>query len=407
MKTLAYKYRAFILLWVAFFLQQGTRQIFGATLPQIQNTFGVSKVEIGAVATLFTLLYGICVPFAGIAADLFKRKAMIVSGVAVFCGGIFFSGLAASAGMLMIFYGILNGAGQSFYYPSATSLVGQLHKESRATAFSIMQYALYGGIIGVSAIAGYFAGRSAEGWRIPFLVFGGLGILWAAALFFALKDTAPENVAGKAEKPSVSEACKALFSKPTAICVTLALVIQIYVDVGFKTWMPAFLQENFACAPAKAALFGVLWHYLGAFAGVTIGSRIADRFVDRNHGVRLEIGIAGLAGAIPFIVYMAYAPTLTLCAAAMTLFGFFRGLYDSNLFASLFDVVKARYHASGTGLMLALAFIFGSSASTVVGWMFENFSKSFGIASLGGFFLAGALILLTARIFFLRRDYCA
>ena len=34
--------------------------------------------------------------------------------------------------LLILTYGILNGFGQTFYYPSATSLISQLHAESRA-----------------------------------------------------------------------------------------------------------------------------------------------------------------------------------------------------------------------------------------------------------------------------------
>ena len=126
-----YKWRALTLLWVAFFLQQGTRQIFGATLTSIQGALGASAAQIGVVVTVFTFVYGLSVPFAGMAADLLNRKWMVVSGVFVFCFGIFASGFAASLGLLLVTYGLLNGFGQSFYYPSATSIIGELHKETR------------------------------------------------------------------------------------------------------------------------------------------------------------------------------------------------------------------------------------------------------------------------------------
>ncbi len=408
MNKSSYKWWALLLLWIAFFLQQGTRQIFGATLPLIRESFNVSKTEIGVVATVFTLVYGICVPFAGVTADIFKRKWMVTIGVAIFCGGIFCSGFVASVGALLVTYGILNGLGQSFYYPSATSLLGQLHKESRATAFATLQYGLYAGIVGVSAIAGWCADQGADGWRKPFWIFGGVGLLWVLALIFFLQDTPPAASDGAAvKKATAGEAFKVLFVKPTAICVALGLVMQIYVDVGFKTWMPTFLKETYGCTMAQAALYAVLWHYLGAFFGVTIGSRLADKLVKARHGIRLETGIVGLLCAVPFIIYMAYAPTLTLCAVAMGLFGFFRGVYDSNLFASLFDVIEPRYHASATGVMLAVAFVFGSLSSTIIGWMFEKFSMNVGIASLGAFFFLGAVVLTLARTLFLKRDYCA
>ena len=160
-----YKWLALALLWVAFFLQQGTRQVFSATLSSIQASLGVTAAQIGLVATVFTFAYGLSVPFAGVAADLLNRKWMVVSGVFVFCLGIFASGFVAALGLLIVTYGLLNGFGQSFYYPSATSIIGQLHKETRATALSILQMGLYTGIVGCSAAAGFLAESGADGWR--------------------------------------------------------------------------------------------------------------------------------------------------------------------------------------------------------------------------------------------------
>ena len=258
-----YKWRALIFLWVAFFLQQGTRQIFGATLSSIQGSLGVSAAQIGVVATVFTFSYGLSVPFAGVTADLLNRKWMVVSGVFVFCLGIFASGFASALGLLIVTYGLLNGFGQSFYYPSATSIIGQLHKETRATALSILQMGLYAGIIGCSAASGYLAEGGADGWRKPFWVFGGIGIVWAVVLAFGLKG---ENVGnadckdGKVDRPSLKEAVGAFVANPSALLLAAGLGMMIYVDVGFKTWMPSHLQESFGVAKGSAALNAVLWH---------------------------------------------------------------------------------------------------------------------------------------------------
>ena len=412
-----YKWRALALLWVAFFLQQGTRQIFGATLTSIQGSLGASAAAIGAVATVFTFVYGLSVPFAGAAADLFNRKWMVVSGVFAFCLGIFASGFVASLGLLVVSYGIINGFGQSFYYPSATSIVGELHKETRATALSILQMGLYAGIIGVSAASGWFAESGAEGWRVPFKVFGGIGVLWAVVLAFGLRNgergkleskvgvgerkfkefDSPTQNSNSNSKPSLKEAFKVFVGNPSALLLAGGLGMMIYVDVGFKTWMPSHLSESFGVAKGSAALNAVLWHYVGAFVGVTLGGRISDRLAARRPSVRMETNIAGLALAVPFIVWMAYAPSLLSCGVAMALFGVFRGVYDSNLMASLFDLIPQRYHASGAGLMLSCAFVFGSTSPVVLGFVKDAFSSTAALASLAAFYLAGAAIIAIAR----------
>ena len=401
MKRIDYKWKALALLWVAFFLQQGTRQIFGATLTSIQGAFGVDAKGIGIVVTVFTFIYGLSVPFAGLTADLFNRKWMVVSGVFVFCLGIFASGFASCVWMLLVTYGVLNGFGQSFYYPSATSIIGELHKETRATALSILQMGLYAGIIGCSAASGYLAQGGANGWRLPFWVFGGIGIAWAVVLALMLKSKAegPEAERPRSEVPKASlrEALTAFLGNPSAILLMLGLGMMIYVDVGFKTWMPSHLAESFGLAKGSAALNAVLWHYIGAFVGVTLGARVSDRLVGTRPSVRMETNIAGLALAVPFIAWMAYTPSLVVCCAAMALFGVFRGVYDSNLMASLFDIIPQRYHASGAGIMLSGAFVFGSTSPFVMGFMKDRFSSSSGLASLAAFYLAGAAIITVAR----------
>ena len=396
MNLMKYKWRALALLWVAFFLQQGTRQIFGATLTSIQGSLGVSAAQIGMVATVFTFAYGLSVPFAGVAADLLNRKWMVVSGVFVFCLGIFASGFAASLGLLIVTYGILNGFGQSFYYPSATSIIGELHKETRATALSILQMGLYAGIVGCSVASGFLAEGGADGWRVPFWVFGGIGIAWAAALAFGLRDGGCKARPDEG-KPSLKEAFKAFVGNPSALMLAAGLGMMIYVDVGFKTWMPSHLAEAFGLSKGSAALNAVLWHYIGAFAGVTLGARVSDRLVSRRPSVRMETNIAGLAIAVPFIAWMAYAPSLVPCCVAMALFGVFRGVYDSNLMASLFDIIPQRYHASGAGLMLSCAFVFGSTSPVVLGALKDRFSSTAALASLAAFYLLGAGVIAIAR----------
>jgi fucose permease len=92
------------------------------------------------------------------------------------------------------------------------------------------------------------------------------------------------------------------------------------------------------------------------------------------------------------------------CFAALGLFGLFRGIYDSNLFASLFDVIKPQYRASATGLMLAFAFLVGAISPTVLGALKADFGLSFGLASLAAFYVLGGVIILVARVLFYGAD---
>lgn len=405
-----YKWFLLAFLWCAFFLHQGSRQLYNVIIPQIQDFLGVDSVKMGIAGTVFTLAYGLCAPMSGVASDMLRRKWMVVFGLLIFCSGIFFSGLASSIVLIVLFYGLLNGLGQAFYYPAACSLLSQLHEKTRATALAIHQTACYAGIVICSCASGYLGELSAvdgvAGWRLPFLIFGSFGIVLAIILAFCMRDTKPHIRSSKEpERASFKAAFFVMLKKPSAILLAFAFGAMVYVDVGFKTWMPTFLQEHFKMDSATAAFNAVVWHYAGAFIGVLLGSRVADKFVKKRKKIRFEANIMGLFCAAPFIYLMANTNVEFVCFVSLFFFGLFRGVYDSNLFASLFDVVPPRYRASASGLMLGIAFVFGSTAPIVLGWLRDNFSMALGIASLSGFYLLGAFLILIGRNFFFKKDY--
>lgn len=402
MKKTDYKWIALFLLWIACFLQQGMRQIFPPLASTIGGEFGADAAFRGSVMGVFTLVYALSVPFSGMAGDFLSRKKIVVFSLAVFSLGVLGAGWVSGILGVMLLYGGVNGFGQSFFYPATTSLVQQLHSDSKATALSILQLAIYLGIITFSFASGKMLDVCGD-WRVPFKVFGFVGVVWAVALVFLLRNT-PLNAASDS-KPAFSQALKAVFSKPSVVLLALGLGMQIFVDVGFKMWMPTYLEEKFpGMTKASCGLNAVLWHYLGAFVGVMIASRLSDRLVRRRPGIRMEMNISGLLLGAPFILWMAKAGSFEAICWAMGLFGFFRGVYDSNQFASIFDVVEPRYRASAMGIVLLFAFAFGAVAPVVMGLVKDSFGLAFGMASLAAFFVAGAAMILAARIFFLKRD---
>ena len=96
-KKLDYKWVVLLLVSIAYFLAQGTRLIYSAVLPQIKTDFaanGVTDAQLGLISSAFTLVFGIAIPFAGLIADFFNRKRVLVLGSFMFAVGIFVSGFA-------------------------------------------------------------------------------------------------------------------------------------------------------------------------------------------------------------------------------------------------------------------------------------------------------------------------
>ena len=55
-----YKWELLFILWVAYFLNQGDRQIYNAVLPLIKADLKVSDVELGMVATGVHVALAVC-----------------------------------------------------------------------------------------------------------------------------------------------------------------------------------------------------------------------------------------------------------------------------------------------------------------------------------------------------------
>ena len=408
--TKNYKWILLALLSATYFLAQGARQIFNSVLPQIKADFagaGMTDTQLGLVGSAFTLAFGLAIPFGGVLADFFSRKWMVVVGTLLFAVGIFTSGLASGVGLLIVAYGVVNAAGQALLPPSNSSLIGQFHVETRATAFSIYQIVFYVGIVVCSCVSGWLSGLGDGGWRKAFFLFGAISAAWAFVLAFLLRDAPQVKGDGEEDKASIREALGAFLGKPSALLLMAGLGFYFYAKYGFNTWIINYLQREFPSMTAASASFhGVFWFYLGAVVGVFAGGRVSDRFAVAlgRPQARFDVNAAGLVLCIPGLLLSAFAPTAALCIAGTALFGFATGVYDSNIYASLFEVVKPRYRAAAVGVFGCGGCVIGSFGPAVLGWMNAHFSMCAGIASLSAFALAGAVVICVARFFFFERD---
>ena len=310
-----YKWILLALLSATYFLAQGVRQIFNAVLPQIKADFagaGITDTQLGLVGSAFTLVFGLAIPFGGVLADFFSRKWMIVVGTLLFAVGIFSSGLATGVVLLVVAYGVVNAAGQALLPPSNSSLIGQFHVETRATAFSIYQIVFYVGIVVCSCVSGWLSGLGEGGWRKAFFLFGAISAAWAFALAFLLRDTpqAKEEGRGKRveDKASVREALGAFLCKPSALLLMAGLGFYFYAKYGFNTWIINYLQREFPSMTAASASFhGVFWFYLGAVVGVFAGGRVSDRFAVAlgRPQARFDVNAVGLVLCVPGLLLSA------------------------------------------------------------------------------------------------------
>lgn len=400
-----YKWTLVIILWFAYFLNQGDRQIFNTVIPLLKADLGISDVQIGNVVMIFTAIYGLLVPVSGFLGDLVSRKWIVVSSLLIFSVGTLLTGFSGGIVLLIVFRSVATGAGEAFYYPAATSLLSQLHTDTRATALSIHQTSLYVGIIASGYISGYIGEH--YGWRSAFYVFGSVGVVLAVISMFIMRNTPPPVAETKQDDHKVhfGKMLGAVLRKESFYLLSLAFACQCFVNVGYNTWMPTYLYENYGLSLSSAGLNSMLWHFAFAFFGVMAGAKISDKYAFKFTSSRIWVEFFGMLLAVPFIFLLGLTQNFYVCCAAMAGFGFFRGVYDSNLFAALFDVVKPQYRATASGIYLSFAFVMGSLAPRVLAQIKEISGLGAGIMSLAWFFLAGAAFLIVSALFFYKKNY--
>ncbi|MEN6496396.1 MAG: MFS transporter [Thermoguttaceae bacterium] len=405
-----YKWEMLALLWVAFFLNQADRQVYSVVLKSIQEELLLSDAQLGLVASILFWTLALVFPVAGYLGDILSKRWIVTCSLLFWSVATLCTGLSRTVTHLVLLRSIATGGGEAFYGPSAFALIAGFHKKTRALAISIHQTAVYAGFVLSGVIGGYVS--SIWGWRSAFYVFGSFGILAGLLLLVRLRDAPKEpseKTAEGIEKTPATvtprETLAVLLRTPTALLLIVAYTGMIFVHVGYMTWGPMFLQDRFHFSPLQAGFSSMFYFQAMAFVGVLVGGFFSDRWFPIRHTVRMEIQILGLGVASPFIVLLGLGNTPLWVYLGLAGFGLFRGIYDSNTFAALFDVIPPRYHSSASGIMNTVGFLLGASSPVLIGWFKPTVGLSYGLASLSLVHLIAAAAILWARRSFFRRDY--
>ena len=401
-----YKWEIIILLWIAYFLNQGDRQVFNTVLPHIQAFLGVSDGTMGLISTCFNLFFACTVPFAGYFADRLPRRKIIIFSVALFSTATMFTGFANTVVLMIMLRSVATGMGEAMFGPTYPAIIAEYHNtDTRARAMSIHQTAYYVGVIASGFLAGLIADKL--GWQYSFLIFGAAGVLFTFVLLLRLKDKNDQaRSTAKIQKPSFFEAMAAIFKVPTAVCMIVGFTSLIFVLTGYLTWMPKYLMETFDLTAASAGFNSMFWTHAAAFVGVLIAGGLSDRVAAGKGGGknRLLLQAAGLILAAPCIVLMGMSESFVIVYVALAGFGFFRAFFDANTYSILYDVIPAKYHSSSSAVLQMFGFGMGSLAPLILGIMSPVMGLSGGIASLAIIWVLAGIVLLVARIFFYDKD---
>jgi MFS family permease len=345
------------------------RQALGAVIEPLRREFHLSDTQLGALTTVFTLLYAFAGLPLGRLADRWSRRKLLAIGTAVWAGLTGLGGLAASyAALLVTRLGV--GIGEAVCAPAATSWIGDIvppARRARAMAAFMMAVPV-GGMLSF-AVTGPVA--QAYGWRVALALAAVPAVALVPALLW-LREPA-RSVAGGVEKRLAGEsACptrtegpplRLLMQLPSFWWIVASGAVVNFALYSFSTFLPAFLTRFHGLSVARAGL----WTGIGSGVAGILGAVAAGIFGDRaagNRGQRrmqLASGAALMAAPLAFAAIRQPAGRIILAIPLiMAAYGLLQTYYGL-VYAALQDVVAPGLRGAAMGAYFMAMYLCGAS----------------------------------------------
>lgn len=353
------------LFWILFLLNLFNyidRQVLYSVFPLLKTDLQISDLQLGALASVFMLVYMCYAPLVGYFADRTPRHKWIGASALIWSVATLACAAAKNYVSLLTTRGFI-GVGEAGFTTIAQPFLAEHYpKEKRATILAIFGLALpagsalgylWGGLIGLH-----------WGWRAAFLLAGVPGLVLGALAFTQLQD-ARHLRQRPAEKPGWADYAALLKNKPFLfICLSHAMLT--FITGGLSAWMPTYLHRYLGLDVAQAGtLFGLLVVVCGA-AGTYLGGKGADKLLNYSQKAYFWVIGLGLAGVLlPAFwgVQAARVPVALACfgVAIVCLF-----LPTGPIAAALVSSTRTKVHTMAFAVNIFLIHALGDAISPML-----------------------------------------
>lgn len=273
----------------ALFLVALDQTIVSTSLSAIVKEFN-SFSSLGFIVTAYMLTSTVTVPLAGKLSDMYGRKPLLLSGVAIFTIGSLLSGMSPSVEWLIV-WRALQGIGGGVITANAFTIVGDLFPVSERGKWQ----GLFGAVFGLSSVIGPLLGGwltdganifgATTDWRWTFYINVPIGVI----AFFALMRYCPQIRHETKHKPDYLGAA----------LITVALAALVLAVDNTETIFKALIDGGVALNLIKGVLFAVA--AIGTIAFVWVEKRAKHPILPlrffKNKTYTLIVSVALLFGA--------------------------------------------------------------------------------------------------------------
>ena len=362
------------------------RLCIAASAPAITSAFHFSPSQMGYIFSAFTLAYAIFEIPSGWLGDYFgTRKALTRI---VLWWSIFTALTAAATGFAsLILVRFLFGAGEAGAFPNIARSISRWFPAShQGRALSV---AFVGNAVGAAISTPLVLELvKHQGWRLPFLEFGAVGVVWTLVWYWWFRDRPEEHKAVNAEELRFIRSDEVDADQlghtrhvPWGVLLgsaNLAFICGMYFAYGYAlyfyiTWLPMYLLKARGFSETYTGLFSAL-PWLASAAGFWLGGLLTDWLVRRTGSLKIArcgIGAVGLITSAMALVAVVQAEDRVLAASLIALAAFCQMMTGSAAWSVCLDVGR-RNAGVVTGIMNMVGNIGGTIAPVVVGYAVER-----------------------------------
>jgi len=397
-----WRIRTLYSMYIGYVFYYFTRKSFTFAMPVMIQELGFDKTQMGILASVLSLSYGVSKFLSGILSDRSNPRYFMSFGLIL--TGIFniFFGLSSGLLFLGVFWG-LNGWFQGWGWPPCAKLLTHWYsRNERGTWWSIWNtsHNLGGAII---PLLGAFV-SARLGWRWSMYIPGAACILVGLYLINRLRDT-PQSLGlppiatfrgdaaeQKIEKEKNVSAKEMLFSyvlKNKYIWVLAISSFFVYIiRTAVNDWSMLYLVEGKGYTLIKAGIT-VCWFEVGGFFGSLFAGWCSDFFFKGRRG-QINVIFSFMVVVMVVAFWMFPASWILIDSLIMFFIGFF--VFGPQM---LIGVAAAELsHKKAAGTSTGFTGIFSYIGAAVAGGPLGNFMQQYGWEGFFIILVAAAVIAL-------------
>ena len=359
------------------------RVCISAAAPAIMKELNLSVLQMSVVFSAFTLAYSIFEVPSGWLGDV-RGPRRVLTRIVIWWSAFTMLTGAAQGFRSLVTIRFLFGAGEAGAFPNIIrSFARWFPQRERGRASGLMFLgSRLGGMLS-APIALLLITRI--GWRASFVVFGAVGLVWAAAWAWWYRDRPAEHPsvnaeelawieqdAGASETHAIATPWRRLLASRNVWAICAMYSAYGYGLYFYLTWLPAYLITELGFSALGGGFFASLPFLLAGLADVT-GGWLTDGLAARYNlrVARCWLGAAAFAttAALLFISTATPSPLAKAILLAVAL-----GSADLSLsacWAAPLDVA-ADHAGTITGFMNTFGNLGGLLCPLVVGWAVER-----------------------------------